>query len=419
MSVTKSQAHGSSKTILEFFSLGVVAEDKLENDWEIDIYPIEILPNVSGKPMEDDEISGSVTDSNDGNYSVSTQRKKIIRARWLPIFGWGNLVTPPCVRKGEEVLILNFGGTPEYYWTLVKLDMNLRKREKWTMFMTNRENIGETKFDEAYYLSWDTYNKFIKWHTSNNDGEFTTYDYLLDTKNGAMEFIDGMNNFFFWDTQKMFYHYHTDQMNGEFCLYDWKLNTADGFMSFEDSMLNKYLWDTQNKLFHFHSDVSNGEFCTYDRKLNTADGVLDFFDGKGNTFKWDTQNSLFHLHTDTQCGGVTTYDVKIDAAGGILTIVDGNGNHLTLDSNANDWTLKAMNNITIDAANDIIVKAGNNINVTAGNDKTSSAGNNISDTAGSNISGSAGGNVDISAGGSGNITAGGVMSIKGNPLNLN
>lgn len=186
---------------LEFYSLGIVAEDKLETDWEIKVYPMEILPDQKGDLTQNESLSKSVTTNNDGNVSYSVDESKVIKARWLPLFG-SNVATAPSVMKGEQVMLINFAGMDLYFWTPVKLDYNLRKKENFIIFLSDKTSIGDTSNEQGYWLAMDTYNKYIKIHTCVNDGEYTTYDFNIRTKDGIVELKDGKGNFIELDSTK-------------------------------------------------------------------------------------------------------------------------------------------------------------------------------------------------------------------------
>jgi phage baseplate assembly protein gpV len=48
--------------------------------------------------------------------------------------------------------------------------------------------------ETSYWFEVDTLNKYVKLHTSDNDGELTTYDITLNTKEGSLEIKDGVGN---------------------------------------------------------------------------------------------------------------------------------------------------------------------------------------------------------------------------------
>lgn len=183
------------------YSMGVVAADKEKDSWEIEVYPIELLPSFSGdlNPTIDMSLNQTGTDSSGGNISPTVDKNRLITCEWLNMFT-ANRVTPPDVMKGEKVLIWSYEGTDNYFWSSMFNDSDLRKHERVINVYKNTDTPGDFDPDDTYYHSIDTYEKLVKVHTPNSDGEYTTYDLEIDTARGFISFIDGKGNYINFDS---------------------------------------------------------------------------------------------------------------------------------------------------------------------------------------------------------------------------
>lgn len=182
------------KSKFNLYSVGYVAKDKIEDSWDVDVYPIEHVPTVTGDPNEQIVLNNITKNINNESLSINVDKSRIITAKWLPISN-SNRVTPPDVCKGETVLVYNFAGTDEYFWNTLYAEPDLRKKEKVTYFFSNKTAINDPDYlNKGYYLTVDTFNKYVKLHTADNDGELTTYDIDIDTANGILSLQDGKGN---------------------------------------------------------------------------------------------------------------------------------------------------------------------------------------------------------------------------------
>jgi len=185
----------NSKSSFKLESIGFVAKDKIEDDEYIDVYPAEIQP---GKNLELSEVEdkNDVAIDKDGNVDIVINTKStLIKAKWIPI-GESNQLGAPDVCKGEKVFLFRYSDLDEYYWSLFENDLRLRKNEKKTFILSNRPNITKdgSELDKAYYITMDTINKYIRLHTDDTDGELCVYDIELNTKEGTLTILDGLEN---------------------------------------------------------------------------------------------------------------------------------------------------------------------------------------------------------------------------------
>lgn len=181
----------------ELVSLAIVAKDKEEDSYIVSAYPIESIPtNTVGNIGEPENTITMNADINGDAYTVNVNKDNIIEAKWE--VSEGNRYSAPDVCKGELIKVYNIKGSDEYYWKPFKNEPTKRKREKTFSFWSNKssiEGIDESNFiTKGYYTLIDTFNKLLKLHTSDNDGEATTYTGTINTKKGTVTIIDGLGN---------------------------------------------------------------------------------------------------------------------------------------------------------------------------------------------------------------------------------
>lgn len=182
---------------LVFFSLGIVAQDKVKDDLEIYVWPIELSPTMTGDIMENIPLTADIKDANGEITSLSIKKRKYIKAAWLPD-GVSNRATPPDVTQGMTVRLFNYAGTQDYYWNTLYNEIDLAKQEKVLYFFSNKKELIKPMdpqlMDKGYTFTVDTYDKYIKLHTDNNDGEACTYDIEVDAANGVLTIKDDLEN---------------------------------------------------------------------------------------------------------------------------------------------------------------------------------------------------------------------------------
>lgn len=176
----------------KFYGLGYVTEDKAEDSFEIEVFPIEVLPTADGDLTKIDSSSFSTKDRDGSTTNVKYDKANTVPATWYPN-GEQNRITAPDVCKGDIVELYTFGETDEYFWCTYAHNQSLRKREKVLYYFSNKEGVGGDT-SNGYFLLVDTRNKQVHLHTANNDGEACGYDLLLNTRDGTLSISDTLNN---------------------------------------------------------------------------------------------------------------------------------------------------------------------------------------------------------------------------------
>ena len=191
-----------NKLILQPWGIGQVAKDILEDEFYVDIYPIELHPNKAGEVTTQDTLDGVVNDISGNVESIIVMKSSLIKAKWLADSDT-NRLEPPTVCRGETVKLYR-ADTGRYYWVPLFNELHLRKLEKRTIILSNKRTIGakgDSLLKKAYYLTVDTINKYLRLHTDDSDGEYTTYDIEINTKDGTFILVDGKGNTIVIDSQ--------------------------------------------------------------------------------------------------------------------------------------------------------------------------------------------------------------------------
>lgn len=177
------------------YSIGIVATNKPLSAREVAVMPIETLPYLDGEldsRPEDQEASG--VDGAGQAYSVKITADNAIIATWI---GETHRRTPPDVRRGERVLLWQYGDADKFYWSSLGMDDNLRKLETlvFSVSDTADEAIDSTQPENSYWLEVSTHTGQITLHTSKANGEPFEYTFQFNTREGMVVLTDDVGNY--------------------------------------------------------------------------------------------------------------------------------------------------------------------------------------------------------------------------------
>jgi hypothetical protein len=195
------QSETSSLSQLQFYSIGIVAANKIISSKDIEVVPMEHTPLVSGELTDNvskykAKSKGAMKDS----FSIEIDTTLSIQATWLPL-GNSNRYTAPDVRRGEMVAIYRFSDTDQFWWNTLKNDSKLRRLETVIYaFSNNSKEDVENDENSTYFFEVSTHKKTITVHTSNNDGEPTTFDIQINAGEGKIIIQDDKENFILLDS---------------------------------------------------------------------------------------------------------------------------------------------------------------------------------------------------------------------------
>lgn len=189
---------------LKFYSYGIVAANKPLKSKIVEVAPMEELPMLDGY-LDDaqEKYTASGKDAAGKDYTTSVNMANSIKAEWIPCSA-SNRITPPDVRRGESLIIYQFGDADKFYWTTLKADNRLRKLETVIFaFSGTRVEDQDITAANSYFLEISTHTKQVTFHTSQADGEPYGYDIQINTKDGKIIIVDTIGNKFLLDSKAM------------------------------------------------------------------------------------------------------------------------------------------------------------------------------------------------------------------------
>lgn len=177
---------------LHFHSWGLVAENAAVGQKVVQVTPVEFRFGedeiIVDNPV-DDELEYL---SEEGQESVKVVRNLTIPCTWLK---WNsNRVTPPNVRRNDDVLIYRLGMTDKYYW----MDFNIANVKRletvvWA-FSGDPNNPINDDLSNAYRFEISTHGKLVTFTTSQANGEPFGYTHQYDTETGVVTLADTVGN---------------------------------------------------------------------------------------------------------------------------------------------------------------------------------------------------------------------------------
>ena len=180
------------KTQIDFYSYGIVGEDKQPNSPWVEAIPIEI--NFS-KPTDvqatEHSTDRTFTSANATDHVTSTEGNTI-PAKWWKFNSYQ--VTPPDVKKGDEIIIYRLGETDIYFWedlnsANVKTTVNVIYA-----FPADGENQMMDDLSNAYVLQVSSVEKMIQIRTSMANGEGAAFNFQFNLRDGTHQCTDQKGN---------------------------------------------------------------------------------------------------------------------------------------------------------------------------------------------------------------------------------
>lgn len=184
-----------------FYSFGIVAANKPRHDGDVPATNVEVFPqekfSMSAGEITDnvDKIDVKGKDGAGNDYQGQIQTKASLTCMWLPI-GEPNRVTPPDVRRGEQVIIYRFADTEYYFWSSAFNNL-MRKLETVTHWYSGTPDDSSgaptaKTADNGYIVEVSTHDGHILISTSKLNGEKCRYTVALDGKNGKFNLTDDL-----------------------------------------------------------------------------------------------------------------------------------------------------------------------------------------------------------------------------------
>jgi hypothetical protein len=194
---------------LVFYSLGIVVVDKPNDSDEVEVTPIEDIPNISSvykdyKPKFEVELP----DARGVKRKSMIIGKSTIKAKWLPLNN-SNRITSPNVIKNETIMLYRYADSEDYYWNTMFHEPKIRRLEKVRYAFGNKSKpLEEWNHESSYWFEVSTLKgeKWVRMHISNNDYEMSGYDVTFNARTGVFSVEDTHGNFVKMDSVNGVYH---------------------------------------------------------------------------------------------------------------------------------------------------------------------------------------------------------------------
>ena len=192
----------ATKSKLYFKSIARAAMNIDDSSPLLEVIPIEDLGYVDGEITTDRQPIEVQGQDHSGNvFNVAIETSNTILATWLPL--GTNRLTVPHIRRGERVLLLQYGDVDSYYWIPLGWDDHLRKLETVTYAISNTKDENDTKLtvDNTYSWEMSTHKGLITLQTSKSNGEKFKYTLQINAKGSQLIVSDDADNFIEIDSE--------------------------------------------------------------------------------------------------------------------------------------------------------------------------------------------------------------------------
>lgn len=174
---------------------GIAVADKEQDSRTLLVYSPELLPFVKGN-LTATEVNNEISTQNSttGGFSSNLKTSNYITASWRG--DTSNRTFPPDIRKGEQVTLLNFGDSDQWWWKETGRNDNNRRTETYRIGISGSlENDPDVTEDNSYFIELDTRRSHrIRISTSAADGEKHRYLICIDADNSNVFIGDDYGN---------------------------------------------------------------------------------------------------------------------------------------------------------------------------------------------------------------------------------
>lgn len=187
---------------IKLYSLGVAGANLSFGERELEVVAVEDLDQLDGEVNDMmGQLDSTGVDREGSTFATSQVVSNTIKAMWLPLDA--HRPYPSLIRRGERVLIYRVGDSDKYYWTEMGLDDTTRRKDIYTILVSNSPTEGENSktYATAYYIEVNTVDKHITIQTNKNDGEEFAYLLQLNPGGGSATICDDAGNWFQLDSK--------------------------------------------------------------------------------------------------------------------------------------------------------------------------------------------------------------------------
>ena len=277
---------------LQVYTYGTAAENLALDSYELEITPLEHTPMADGELTTNAQQSTTTgADLSGAQYQTQMTSSGTIKATWLPL-GQPNRMTPPNVRRGEEVVVYRFGDVDKFYWNTARNDLMFRRLET-VVFAISAVAKEGVKCDKTntYFIEFSSHKKSITLSTSKANGEPYAYLFTFDLAAGKVTLTDDIDNSLMLDSTQN----------------QWRIQNGDG------SFL-----DITKKVMTGHADDSIN-WTTKDWSLNAGNSITEQTQTRTMTAKTET------ITAETTHNGDTTHEGNIGLNGDLTTAPGNDG----------------------------------------------------------------------------------------------
>lgn len=183
--------------------IGISAQTILDNyPVDLEVFIPDLLPMMEGDVDEstvDDVKKLDISINNlaaEGTSTVKVTPSNTFKCHYL---GLRTGMSMPNIYLGEQVRVLQFKNTSQFYWAPLGRDDSIRKVEHLKIHVANKkETVKNIDDDTTYFIEMDTREgqRKIHIHTSAGTDEEVTYDLLIDTDKSEVSLLDSLGNGF-------------------------------------------------------------------------------------------------------------------------------------------------------------------------------------------------------------------------------
>ncbi|MGL5397146.1 MAG: hypothetical protein ACRDBQ_18015 [Shewanella sp.] len=177
---------------IEFYSLGLVAEDKPRNTDLIQVIPIEVTFSEPTKVAIQESFTERSHDSLFGKDCLVVKETNTITARWWKFNS--HQVKAPEVCKEDNVLIYRLGKTDVYFWMDLGSANVKRLEDTLYAWAADPNNQMADDLSNAYVLNVSSMDKHITLRTSCANEEAVAYVWQFNLRDGTHLTMDDRGN---------------------------------------------------------------------------------------------------------------------------------------------------------------------------------------------------------------------------------
>lgn len=293
--------------------IGYAAADKALDSRELLVYPAEFLPFLSGE-LSAKEIDNDVVTNGRNTYQSTVKTTTILKCLYRD--ETSNRAFPPDIRKGEEVIIYNYGDDNTWYWKSSARNDNARRTETYRISVSGTlDNTAESSDDNTYFLELDTRRSHrIRLSTSNANGETFRYQLNLDADAGSVFLGDDAGN-----------QIYINSAQPRLCMK----NASNSLIDLND----------KNIVIMAERDIS----------IVSTNGNLSFSAQSGSSTHYARNTITQRTDADMNITTATNYSVSARGTGNIVS----RGN----------MTVRSEANTTVQSGGDLMLNAGGSLSI--------------------------------------------------------